>query len=1087
MPTDPDLLAWLFASRLGYVSRDQFIEALEANVLPPHQPLRELLALTTERQAIVAAMVDDYERAEHGIETKDMPVPQPIEIVGHTGDTRVQSMDSQPAAAGQQAEARASDSPIRFRKLSLHARGGLGELFLAEDLELGRTVILKEIQDRHVNSANSRGRFIKEAIVTGGLEHPNIVPVYGLGTYADGRPYYAMRFIHGVSFREAIQQYYGTRGGGDSPRRHLEFRNLLKRFVDACNAVAYAHDNRVLHRDLKPDNIMIGKFGETLVVDWGLAKSMGVSEPESRESDESSTSGTASGSHAPTIQGTTVGTPSFMSPEQAMGRIDALGPQSDVYSLGATLYVVLTGRAAFEGTVSDVLQNVSAGRFKPPQALQPHTPPALNAIVLKAMSLSAADRYATPLELAADVENYLADEPVSAYREPTVARLRRWSRKRPRMVASIAAAVMVGVIGSIAASLMLSRVNRELASRQSELTRSNASLDVARRTAEIKQRNAEQAQHAAEKAEAQARAELQRATAVSNFLGDLFRASDPISVVMSSLQAGTAGKPLDSLELLSRGESQLTSQLHDQPLARARLLLVIGDVYRSLGRHDRARPMLEQALALHREHLPVGHREIANSCFYLGWYFQDSGDLFRAMQLYREAENIQQATILSDDPELDATRLNIAWVKAMFGDATAEPLFRATIASLAARHGPNHREVVKAEVGYAALLLELQRPLEAVPLIMHTNDFLQRHADQDGGVAVKATKLFQEGLTLANGPIPLFEKSEKCLRQSLELLETAVGRDNMYCALIRWQLANTIHRRDPQRIDEVIELCEESLAIGRKTATFAHPRAVVAVRQFAPLLVHHQRLERARELWKSVVDDHHAMYGPGHACCLKACLDYAAFEAEHGGDLEFAVRTARNGIANARDSLYPMNSIMESAVDLGMHLVARKQSEPAIPLLMAVQEHNDTLDPPVRMQLFGTLGDAALASNRLEEARGWFNQALEMRGPRLDASDRAYYFERRAIVEVRGGSHDRAAADLRAALRICPTSSVNLRIRLLTRLDTTLKALDHTAERVPVLEQLASLTLRVLGDGHAQTRAARKNLEAVREQLKKQP
>jgi tRNA A-37 threonylcarbamoyl transferase component Bud32 len=171
----------------------------------------------------------------------------------------------------------------RFRVLRPHARGGLGAVFVALDNELHREVALKQILDSHADDETSRGRILLEAEITGGLEHPGIVPVYGLGTYSDGRPYYAMRLVKGDSLKEAIEEFHGgepgrvsagsrsakTRGADATP---LALRKLLRRFTDVCNAIDYAHSRGVLHRDIKPGNIIVGRHGETLVVDWGLAK-----------------------------------------------------------------------------------------------------------------------------------------------------------------------------------------------------------------------------------------------------------------------------------------------------------------------------------------------------------------------------------------------------------------------------------------------------------------------------------------------------------------------------------------------------------------------------------------------------------------------------------------------------------------------------------------------------------------------------------------------------------------------------------------------------------------------------------------------
>src|SRR5439155_16882215 len=158
---------------------------------------------------------------------------------------------------------------LRYRPLRLHAMGGLGQVFLADDLELHRQVALKEIRDSAADDAISRRRFVAEAEITGKLEHPGNVPVYGLGVYPDGRPFYAMRFIQGETLAAAIKKFHQET---KSDFLGLQCRQLLARVVSVCNAVGFAHSRGIVHRDLKPQNVMLGPFGETLVVDWGLAK-----------------------------------------------------------------------------------------------------------------------------------------------------------------------------------------------------------------------------------------------------------------------------------------------------------------------------------------------------------------------------------------------------------------------------------------------------------------------------------------------------------------------------------------------------------------------------------------------------------------------------------------------------------------------------------------------------------------------------------------------------------------------------------------------------------------------------------------------
>jgi serine/threonine-protein kinase len=372
----------------------------------------------------------------------------------------------------------------RYQRLRPHARGGLGEVWVAADRELEREVALKEILEQHAHLADSRARFLLEARVTGGLEHPGIVPVYGLGHHPDGRPYYAMRFIKGDSLRRAIEQFHQADWRGKPGERALALRQLLGRFIDVCDAVEYAHSRGVLHRDLKPGNVMLGKYGETLVVDWGLAKLSGA-EAEATEGGLA----VSSGDSGLTQAGKALGTPAYMSPEQAAGRLDQLGPRSDVYSLGATLYTLLTNQAPFaQGEMGEVLARVERGDFPPPRQVNKEVPRALEAVCLKAMARDPAQRYGSPRALAGDLEHWLADEPVGSYREPWSGRARRWLKRYRTAVIGGVAVLVLAAAGLAVATALLSAKN-------DELTRANADAQAAREQA---QKNFETAVQAVE-------------------------------------------------------------------------------------------------------------------------------------------------------------------------------------------------------------------------------------------------------------------------------------------------------------------------------------------------------------------------------------------------------------------------------------------------------------------------------------------------------------------------------------------------------------------------------------------------------------
>ncbi len=454
-PVDPaadrNLLFGVLALQMDFVSRDALIAAMQAWGLAKHRPLGEILlehgALTAERRHVLDLLTAERLKPPGGEPPRDsaafahrptvrdtpwrLPQPDPQTTVADTGH---RSGAAAPPAAG----------GARFRVVRPHARGGLGVVSVARDTELGREVALKEIRADHADDPTSRGRFVREAEITGGLEHPGVVPVYGLGRHPDGRPYYAMRLIRGESLLQALGQLHAGEPG-------YTLRGLLGRFVAVCNAVAYAHSRGVLHRDLKPANVMLGPYGETLVVDWGLAKVVGRATVDEVGGGEM-TLRPQSGDSSETRAGSALGTPVFMSPEQARGEVDGLGPATDIYGLGATLYMLLTGRPPFQGRDNhDVLEQVRQGKWRPPRRVVRTVPRALDAVCRKAMALEPADRYGTALELAADVEHWLADEPVTAWREPFYVRGARWMRRhRTGVWSAVAASFMalgLGLLG----------------------------------------------------------------------------------------------------------------------------------------------------------------------------------------------------------------------------------------------------------------------------------------------------------------------------------------------------------------------------------------------------------------------------------------------------------------------------------------------------------------------------------------------------------------------------------------------------------------------------------------------------------------
>ncbi|NLI45709.1 MAG: protein kinase [Acidobacteria bacterium] len=343
------------------------------------------------------------------------------------------------------------------------ARGGIGRILLVHDRHLGREIVLKELLGEFavsrdtlsVSGAGTAGtapltviRFLREARVTGQLEHPSIVPVYELGIRPDGTLYYTMKRVRGRTLTQALRDC----------RTLTDRLHLLSHFTDLCQAIAYAHSRGVIHRDIKPDNVMLGEFGETVVLDWGLAKVKGKKDIHRHELSRDMQA-LQNGREGITLDGAVVGTPFYMSPEQAQGHLDQLDERSDVWALGAVLYEILTGHRLFGGeSPIQVIFAVMHGRFTPPRQLEPSLPAELESICLKALQRDPADRYASARELAREIQSFQSGARVIAHEYTSWQHLRRFAVKNKPAI--IAAGVILGVI--LVALVLLGIANARL-------------------------------------------------------------------------------------------------------------------------------------------------------------------------------------------------------------------------------------------------------------------------------------------------------------------------------------------------------------------------------------------------------------------------------------------------------------------------------------------------------------------------------------------------------------------------------------------------------------------------------------------------
>jgi serine/threonine protein kinase len=663
--------------------------------------------------------------------------------IGHLGAASTQPGDDADRTASFGVGTATSDGQ-RFRVLRPHARGGLGAVFVALDTELHREVALKQILESHADDPVSRQRFVVEAEITGGLEHPGIVPVYGLGTYDDGRPFYAMRFIRGDSLKEAVERFHGNEDlKHDDGRRSLELRKLLRRFMDVCNAVDYAHSRGVVHRDIKPGNIIVGRHGETLVVDWGLAKARGRSDSTASSTERPLVPRSASGS-AETLPGSALGTPAYMSPEQACGNLDELGPRSDVYSLGATLYCLLTGRVPFEGDdVGELLRHVQRGEFARPRQLDLAIDPALEAVCLKAMAVEPGARYASCRALSDDIEQWMADEPVNAYPEPFSRRVRRWAKRNRTAMAAGAVACLVGVVALAAVTVVQTQAKADIARALDRETQANAEL-------------------ASSKAAVLARYDL-AVEAIKTFhtgvTEDFLLTQDQFKELRDRL-LNSASDFYGKLGALLGKETDVVSRraLEQSNFELAELTRMVGRIEAALAAH--------QAILAARETLAAEtgantgiKADVGRSLTAVAFLLYSTGKVDEALAAYRRAESLL-AGVAGSDPEARAalaacrTRMTQALLNADKPDQAlaACKLARADQEALATVPGASNdsrRDLAATLRELGVVLWQAGKLVESVPELRAALAIQQKLADENPAVTVFRNELANTHIALA--------------------------------------------------------------------------------------------------------------------------------------------------------------------------------------------------------------------------------------------------------------------------------------------------------------------------------------------------
>jgi len=463
MDRDFNLLFGIFAVQLRGITPSQFVDVAAAWAADPSRDLPHRMVeaglLTDKDEVVLRGLVEEAVRCHDGDAKAALASFGGEERVSQilSGSEGSQDLFSLTQRLGinlveqvtdPEAVPAIDETPGRYSHPKERSRGGMGHILLVHDQYIGRDIALKELlppsdapettppEESPVRASMAViQRFLREAKITGQLEHPSIVPVYELGRRPNGHLYYTMKLVRGRTLGKALKDA-GTL---------KERLGLLSHFVDLCQAIGYAHSRGVIHRDIKPLNIMVGEFGETVVIDWGLAKVQGRDDLYASELEKTIGDFRQDKPQRAdlTSAGAIVGTPDYMSPEQAEGRIADVDNRSDVFSLGAVLYEILTGRRPFPGkSTREVLDHVISQPTPPIHSVEPDAPPELVGICEKALKKVPDERYQSAKEMADDILRFQSGALVQAY-EYSIGELARHFYTKHKASLNTAAAALV--------------------------------------------------------------------------------------------------------------------------------------------------------------------------------------------------------------------------------------------------------------------------------------------------------------------------------------------------------------------------------------------------------------------------------------------------------------------------------------------------------------------------------------------------------------------------------------------------------------------------------------------------------------------